>query len=50
VELLDVFWQDDGGILAPDLVVYADLITSGTERNIETAKELYDRRIGRELG
>lgn len=45
VELLDAFWHNPKGNLAPDLIVYADLITSGVERNIETAKELYAQRL-----
>ena len=45
VELLDTFWHNPKGDLAPDPVVYADLLTSGVERNIETAKELYAQRI-----
>jgi len=45
VELLDAFWREPAGGLAPDLLIYADLVTSGVERNMETAQELYAQRI-----
>lgn len=45
VEVLEMFWRDAGGDIAPDLIIYADLITSGIERNMETAKVLYAQRI-----
>lgn len=41
VELLDAFWGQADGTLAPELLVYADLVTSGDERSIDAAKELY---------
>jgi len=47
VEILEAFWQDGDDELAPDLLIYADLITSGSERAIETAQELYEQRIKR---
>ncbi len=49
VEILDAFWGDEMETTAPDLIVYADLITSGIERNIETARELYVQRIADKL-
>lgn len=45
VEVLDAFWKSPDGALAPDLLIYADLVTSGDERNMETARELHARRI-----
>jgi hypothetical protein len=45
VEVLDAFWAEPAGDLAPDLLTYADLMTSGNERNVEVARELYAQRI-----
>lgn len=45
VELLDAFWYEPERGIAPDLLVYADLVTSGIERNMETAQELYAQRL-----
>lgn len=45
VELFEAFWQDPTGDIAPDLLIYADLVTSGVERNMEAARELYAQRI-----
>ena len=48
VEILDAFWSSpdlrQGDCVHP-LLVYADLIASGIDRNIETAKTLYDRHL-----
>lgn len=45
VEILSLFWQEEKIFIdtptVPKLLVYADLISSGYERNIEIAKELY---------
>jgi hypothetical protein len=44
VEILHIFWQEDTYTekrTVPKLLIYADLISSGYERNIEIAKELY---------
>lgn len=49
VEILDAFWGNENDKNAPDLIVYADLITSGIERNMETAKELYAQRLAAKL-
>jgi hypothetical protein len=39
VEICELFWKlDTSEITAPPLIVYADLISSGFERNIEMAK------------
>lgn len=45
VEVLRCFWAGPMGRLAPDLVIYGDLVTSGIERNIVCANELYERRL-----
>ena len=48
VEILDAFWRPttlpQKECVHP-LLAYADLIASGNDRNIETAKELYDRHL-----
>lgn len=39
MEICELFWKfDTNGLTAPPLIVYADLISSGFERNIEMAK------------
>jgi hypothetical protein len=45
VEILDAFWREPAGDAAPDLLIYADLVTSGLERNMEAARELHAQRI-----
>jgi len=46
VEILEAFWEIDGKHrLAPDIVVFADLMTSGNSRNIEIAEVLYEKRL-----
>jgi hypothetical protein len=54
IELLKKFWAFDGDSGYPDtgpaLLVYADLMASGDERNIETAGMIYDRYIIRSFG
>lgn len=49
-EILKKFWDFGGGSSRPDtapaLLIYADLIASGDDRNIETAKIIYDRYLG----
>jgi hypothetical protein len=54
IELLKKFWTFDRNAAAPDtapaLLVYADLMASGDERNIETAGMIYDRYIIRSFG
>jgi hypothetical protein len=53
VEILERFWPtgDLGQILETvhPMLVYADLIAMGNERNIETAKIIYDQHIARYL-
>jgi len=45
VEILHMFWKEKEKFrekyITPTLLVYADLISSGHERNIEIAKQLY---------
>jgi len=54
IEILKKFWAFESSPAHPDtapaLLVYADLITSGDDRNIETAKMIYDRYIARSFG
>ena len=49
IELLKKFWTFDvlpaHPDIAPALLVYADLLASGDERNLETAQLLYDRYL-----
>jgi hypothetical protein len=54
IELLKKFWKVDQDTahlgIAPPLLVYADLMASGDERNIETAGLIYDRYLIRSFG
>lgn len=46
VEILEKFWTaGELGEIAPPLVVYADLIAIGDERNLETAQMVYERYL-----
>lgn len=46
VEILEKFWTNGQiGDVAPPLVVYADLIATADERNVETAQFIYDRYL-----
>ena len=49
VEILKKFWKPPGMWKYEDLVhpilIYADLLATGNERNIETAKMIYDQHI-----
>jgi hypothetical protein len=49
IELLKKFWMFDAlpahPDLAPALLIYADLVATGDERNLETAQLLYDRYL-----
>lgn len=46
VEILEKFWTaGELGNVAPPLVVYADLIATGDERNLETAQMVYERYL-----
>ena len=49
VELLHRFWRQDAVSPNRDMVhpllVYADLMATGNQRNIETARMIYDQHI-----
>ncbi|OGW37627.1 MAG: hypothetical protein A2Y97_10750, partial [Nitrospirae bacterium RBG_13_39_12] len=49
VEILERFWKPAGKLEYEDLVhpilVYADLLATGNQRNIETAKMIYEQHI-----
>jgi hypothetical protein len=45
IEVLEMFWKEDGGITAPPLLVYADLILEGGKRNKQTAEKIYNDYI-----
>lgn len=46
VEICELFWKfSNETIIAPPLVVYADLISSGFERNIEMAKIILENEL-----
>jgi hypothetical protein len=54
VEILEVFWKFEDNWeqkhLVPPLLIYADLIATGDDRNLETAKIIYEREIARFIG
>jgi hypothetical protein len=54
VEILDKFWDYEVNLEYKDLVhpilIYADLIATGNQRNIETAKMIYEDYIIRLIG
>lgn len=47
VEIYQKFWQDNTGNdhIVPAELVYADLVNTGNQRNIETAKLIYDELL-----
>lgn len=49
IEILDQFWDNDDNTKYKDLVhpilIYADLVATGNQRNIETAKMIYENYI-----
>ncbi len=53
VELREQFWQLKVGAIkketVPPLLIYADLLATGDNRNIETAKIIYDEHLKRYL-
>jgi hypothetical protein len=53
VEVLEKFWTEDveasSGECVNPMLVYADLIASGSKRNTDTAKIIYDKDIARYL-
>ena len=47
-EILDIFWKSDPSekkILSPSLLIYADLIGSGIERNIQIANDIFENEL-----
>jgi hypothetical protein len=54
VEILKIFWKFDynsnGLNIVPPLLIYADLLASGDDRNIETAGIIYDAHVARLVG
>jgi len=54
VEILNAFWGIEYNWnykdLVPPLLIYADLIATGDDRNLETAKIIYEREIARFIG
>lgn len=48
IEIIEKFWQGtEAKEIAPPLIVYADLIATGDERNLETARLIYEQEIAR---
>jgi len=47
IEILQLFWKPDAisGITVSSLLIYTDLINSGDERNIETAKMIFNNDL-----
>lgn len=49
IEIINKFWnfpiQNQNEFIVPPILVYADLIGTGDERNIETARLIYDKEI-----
>ncbi len=45
IEVLDLFWKQEGGKTVPPLLVYADLMLEGGKRNKETAEKIYNDYI-----
>ncbi|AEA44933.1 type IV toxin-antitoxin system AbiEi family antitoxin [Fluviicola taffensis] len=47
VDIYQIFWNQKAktDITAPPLIIYADLMTSGYERNIETAKMIFENEL-----
>jgi hypothetical protein len=49
IEILKPFWRFDHEFaalgIAPPLLIYADLMATGDDRNIETAEVIYDKYL-----
>jgi len=45
VEVLEMFWKKETYKGVPPVLIYADLMSSGSDRNIETAKIIYDNEL-----
>ena len=54
IEILQTFWsfadETPSRHLVPELLVYADLLASADERNLETAQIIYDQSLARLVG
>lgn len=51
IEIIKKFWQmSEEGETAHPLVVYSDLLATGDERNLETARIIYEKEIARLTG
>ena len=51
IEIIEKFWQmPETGETVHPLIVYADLVATGDERNLETARIIYDNEITRLTG
>jgi len=45
VEILDMFWSKETYPGVPPVLIYADLMSTGSDRNIETALKIYDDEL-----
>lgn len=45
VEILEKFWQNQTYQGVPPVLIYADLMSSGSDRNIETANLIFDHEL-----
>ncbi len=45
VEILEMFWSQETYSGVPPVLVYADLMSSGSDRNIETAKMIFNNEL-----
>jgi len=45
VEVLEMFWKKEAYNGVPPVLIYADLMSSGSDRNIETAKLIFDNEL-----
>ena len=51
IEIIEKFWQmPETGETVHPLIVYADLVATGDERNLETARIIYENEIARLTG
>jgi hypothetical protein len=45
MEVLEMFWKKEIYAGVPPVLIYADLMSNGSDRNIETAKMIYDKEL-----
>lgn len=45
VQVLDIFWNPDAIVGVPPVLIYADLMSSGSDRNIETAIMIFNNEL-----